>query len=296
MPFSFVLARECRGACAKRRRQRNVDSMQTRLGRFPAECERPEPLKFAWPIVLVPELFTTAHHLAILRGYLGNLGWEVYTPDLRAAATGAASRRAGFGDLAAMLAEAIEVLDGGAILVGHGMGGLLALKAAEDPRVRAAVALAPMVPGVRSRLVMRAANWPALWLGRTLKPPRGAALFDLIADAEPFHREALARALVTDESRAALEIARGHVRLERVPRAVPRLIVAGDSDPFVPLGAATHLAEQIGAATSVVPGRGHWLVGGRALERAVAAMQRFLVRSLGSDLLLLYPEEFKGQD
>jgi hypothetical protein len=43
----------------------------------------------------------------------------------------------------------------------------------------------------------------------------------------------------------------------------------------------------------VVRGRGHWLIGGRALERAVAEVQRFLVRNLGGDLLLLYPEEWK---
>jgi len=39
-----------------------------------------------------------------------------------------------------------------------------------------------------------------------------------------------------------------------------------------------------------MPNRGHWLIGGRVLERAVAEVQRFLVLSLGRDLLLLYPE------
>jgi alpha-beta hydrolase superfamily lysophospholipase len=271
--------------------------METRLGRFPAQCERPELSKFAWPIVLVPELFTTARHLALLRGYFASIGWEVYTPDLRAVSARQASHAASFDDLAALLAEAVGALGRDAIVVGHGLGGLLALKAAEDPRVRAAVALAPMVPGVRSQLVMRAANWPALWLGRALRPPRGATLFRLMADAEPFNREALTRALVADDGRAALEVARGRVRLEDARRvAAPRLIVAGDSDPFVPLEAATRFADRIGASTSVVPGRGHWLVGGRALERAVAATQRFLVRRLGGDLLLLYPEQFKDDD
>lgn len=270
--------------------------METRLGGFPAECERPEPLKFAWPIVLVPELFTTASHLAILRGYLASLGWEVYTPELRAARAAEVERTSSFDELAARLAQALDALGRDAVVIGHGLGGLLALKAAELRQVRAAVAMAPMVPGVRSRLVMRAANWPARWLGRALRPPRGGALFHLIADAEPFHREALVRALVADDARAALEVAHGRVRLDTIARAAPRLIISGDSDPFVPLDAALKLAERIGAATAVLPGRGHWLVGGRALERTVAAAQRFLVRSLGADLLLLYPEEFKSDD
>lgn len=274
--------------------------METRLGRIPAECERPEPLKFAWPLVLLPELFTTARHLAVARGYFASIGWEVYTPDLRAAAQAArigarASNLSagGFDRLAAILAETLAALGRDAIVVGHGMGGLLALNAIEHPQVRAAVALAPMLPGFRSPLVTGAANWPARWFGRALKPPRGAVLFHLLADAEPFQREALVRALVADDARAALEVVRGRVEIAEGGRAVPRLIVAGDSDPFAPLDRTSAFAARLGAAIRVVRGRGHWLIGGRALERAVAEVQRFLVRNLGGDLLLLYPEEWK---
>jgi pimeloyl-ACP methyl ester carboxylesterase len=279
--------------------------METRLGRIPAECERPEPLKFAWPLVLLPELFTTARHLAVARGYFASIGWEVYTPDLRAAAAAARmdahapdSGAGGFNGLAAILAEALAALGRDAIVVGHGMGGLLALRAVEHPRVRAAVALAPMLPGFRSPLVTGAANWPARLLGRALKPPRGAVLFNLLADAEPFQREALVRALVADDPRAALEVVRGAIGLDGTEpgdggRAAPRLIVAGDSDPFAPLDQTSAFAARLGAALRVVRGRGHWLIGGRALERAVAEVQRFLVRNLGGDLLLLYPEEWK---
>ena len=287
--------------------------METRLGRIPAECERPEPLKFAWPLMLLPELFTTARHLAVARGYFASIGWEVYAPDLRAAAkaartdtrasdlSGGASRASsagGFDGLAALLAEALAALRRDAIVIGHGLGGLLALSAVEQPQVRAAVALAPMLPGFRSALVTSATNWPARLFGRALKPPRGAVLFDLLADAEPFQREALLRALVADDARAALEVVRGGIKVGGIdlannPRAVPRLIVAGDSDPFAPLDRTNEFAARVGAAVRVVRGRGHWLIGGRALERTVAEVQRFLVRNLGGDLLLLYPEEWK---
>ena len=279
--------------------------MDTRLGRIPADCERPEPLKFAWPLVLLPELFTTARHLAVARGYFASIGWEVYAPDLRAGlhtahteSRASSFNASSFDELAAMVAEALGALGRDAIVAGHGLGGLLALKAAEDPHVRAAVALAPMLPGFRSPLVMCAANWPALLLGRALKRPRGAALFHLLADAEPFQRETLVRSLRADEARAAREVMRGGIkfveaRLANNPRAVPRLIVAGDSDPFAPLDRTNEFAARVGAAVRVVRGRGHWLIGGRALERTVAEVQRFLVRNLGGDLLLLYPEEWK---
>jgi pimeloyl-ACP methyl ester carboxylesterase len=281
--------------------------METRLGRIPAECERPEPLKFAWPLILLPELFTTARHLAVARGYFASIGWEVYAPDLRAAATASctdtresdsSSSAGGFDGLAALLAEALAALGRDAIVIGHGLGGLLALGAVEQPRVRALVALAPMLPGFRSPLVTGAANLPARLFGRALKPPRGAVLFDLLADAEPFQREALTRALVADDASAALEVVRGGIKVGGIDlasnaRGVPRLIVAGDSDPFAPLDQTNEFAARVGAAVRVVRGRGHWLIGGRALERTVAEVQRFLVRSLGGDLLLLYPEEWK---
>ena len=287
--------------------------METRLGRISAECERPEPLKFAWPLILLPELFTTARHLAVARGYFASIGWEVYAPDLRAAAKAAgtdmrasdlsaaasrASSAGGFDGLAALLAEALAALARDAIVIGHGLGGLLALSAVEQPQVRAAVALAPMLPGFRSALVTSATNWPARLFGRALKPPRGAVLFDLLVDAEPFQREALMRALVADDARVALEVVRGGIKVGGIdlannPRAVPRLIVAGDSDPFAPLDRTNEFAARVGAAVRVVRGRGHWLIGGRALERTVAEVQRFLVRNLGGDLLLLYPEEWK---
>lgn len=275
-------------------------AMETRLGRISADWERPEPLKFAWPLILLPELFTTARHLAVARGYFATIGWEVYAPDLRPAAQAARmaaratnSSTGGFNGWAVILTEALAALGRDAIVVGHGFGGLLALNAAEHPQVKAAVALAPMLPGFRSPLVMGAANWPARLLGRALNPPRGALLFELLADAEPFQREALARALVADDARAALDVVRGRVKLAEHGRAVPRLIVAGDSDPFAPLAITKEFAAGIGAAIRVVRGRGHWLIDGRALERAVSEVQRFLVRNLGGDLLLLYSEEWK---
>jgi pimeloyl-ACP methyl ester carboxylesterase len=281
--------------------------METRLGRIPAECERPEPLKFAWPLILLPELFTTARHLAVARGYFASIGWEVYAPDLRAVATASrtdaresdsSSSAGGFDGLVALLAEALAALGRDAIVIGHGLGGLLALGAVEQPRVRAAMALAPMLPGFRSPLVTGAANLPARLFGRALKPPRGAVLFDLLADAEPFQREVLTRALVADDASAALEVVRGGIKVGGIDlasnaRGVPRLIVAGDLDPFAPLDQTNEFAARVGAAVRVVRGRGHWLIGGRALERTVAEVQRFLVRSLGGDLLLLYPEEWK---
>lgn len=273
--------------------------METTLGRLPCRHEQPEPLKFASPIVLLPELFTTGQHLAVMLGYLATIGWEVYAPDLRAAAGRDAVPPLGrlqFDDLLGLAGEALDAIGRPAIVMGHGLGGLLALKLVEMKELKAAVALAPQVPGLRNRLL---SGWPslaALWLGRPLNPPTGRTMFEFLLDVEPFQRPAMVKAMVADATRAARDVAAGRVHFAPGHDQPPRLIIAGAADPFVPVDAVTAFATSIGARLIMVPGRGHWLIGGRGLERTIGEAHRFLVRSLGKDLLLLFPEEWKKEE
>jgi pimeloyl-ACP methyl ester carboxylesterase len=270
--------------------------MDIELGRFPTTCERPEPIKFAAPIVLFPELFTSPRHLAIVLGYLGSIGWETYVPDLRAAyGTGATPSLAKlhFNDLAALASEAIDALGRDSVVLGHGVGGLLAMKLSAHPRIKASVAYAPLIPGFRTPLIAGFANRIAIMRGREIKPPRGRILFELIADSDPFTRDGLIKSLLPDSGRVAADIINGKIDFAPPEKSAPRLIVAGESDIFAPFEMTTKFANSIGAKITRIAGRGHWLIGGRALERAINETQRFLVRALGQDLLLLYPEEWK---
>ena len=126
------------------------------LGRFPAQRELPEPVKFAWPIMLLPELFTTPRHLALVLGYLASIGWEVFVPDLRAALGKGSTpplEKLRFNDLAVLASEAVDAIGRDAVVLGHGVGGLVALKLSEHRRVKASVAYAPLVPGFRTPIV-----------------------------------------------------------------------------------------------------------------------------------------------
>jgi pimeloyl-ACP methyl ester carboxylesterase len=262
--------------------------MEAAIGRFNAQIERPGALKYTLPIMLLPELFTTQVHLAPLTGYLANSGWEVYVPDLRAAAGNDGTPALGRIDFQGKLAlaeEALAAIGRDAIVIGHGLGGLLALALAERPHVRAAIALAPALPGFPSPLLLRMATLFALLRRRPLAPPRGRLLASFIANAETFQRKGLIDALVPDAGRIALECARGRIRLARFGQAAPRLIVVGDSDPFAPLHRASLLAGEIGARLVTLTGRGHWIIGGRAIDSVVSETERFLVRTLGPELL-----------
>jgi pimeloyl-ACP methyl ester carboxylesterase len=272
-----------------------VDDIE--LGRIPAQRELPEPVKFAWPIMVLPELFTTPRHLALVLGYLASIGWEVFVPHLRAVFGKGSTppiEKLRFNDLAALASEAIEGIGRDAVVLGHGVGGLVALKLSEHRRVKAAVAYAPLVPGFRTPLAGGIGNRIAMMLGRPIKPPRGRILFELVADSDPFTRDGLIKAMVPDSGAIATDVMTGAIEFVSADKAAPRLVVAGDSDIFAPLQETTKFAESTGAKLATIRGRGHWLIGGRALERAINETQRFLVRALGQDLLLLYPEEWKN--
>ena len=268
------------------------------LGRIPAQRELPEPVKFASPIMLLPELFATPRHLALVLGYLASIGWEVFVPNLRAAFGQGSTpplEKLHFDDLAALAGEALDAIGRDAVVLGHGLGGLIALELSAHRRVKASVAYAPLVPGFRTPLAGGIGNRLATMWGRPIKPPRGRVLFELIADSDPFTRDGLINAMVPDSGALLTDVVSGAIEFAAADKAAPRLVVAGDSDIFAPLPQTKAFAESIGAKLAVIAGRGHWLIGGRALERAINETQRFLVRALGQDLLLLYPEEWKNE-
>ena len=166
---------------------------------------------------------------------------------------------------------------------------MLALALADHPQLKAVVALAPLVPGFNSPMLRRASRFFGLWRPPRLDPPRGRDCFDLFADADAFHRDILIRGLIPASAALARDIAAGRPLVAAAARG-PSLIIGGEADPFAPIELVHALADTIGARFIAMPNRGHWLIGGRVLERAVAEVQRFLVLSLGRDLLLLYPE------
>jgi pimeloyl-ACP methyl ester carboxylesterase len=265
--------------------------MDVALGHLHAQLERPQTRKFAWSIVILPELFATVSHLTIIAGHLVDLGWEVYLLDVQPALSPPSDKNAVGANMFCTLVQKIETalraIGSQTIVIGHGLGGLVALKIAETPLVRAAVALAPLIPGIPSPLFCRSHRW-GFWPSAAPGLPRGRKLLELISEVEPFRRQSLIKALVPVDTTAAMEVARGAVDFAALE--TPRLIIAGEADDFAPWQNAARFAAQINARFISLPGRGHWLVAGRALEGSINHVQRFLVKALGEELLLLYPE------
>jgi pimeloyl-ACP methyl ester carboxylesterase len=253
----------------------------------PARWARATTPKFAYPLVILPELFTTFSHLSLLSGYLASVGWDVC---MLAPYAGIRDRRLHLTDLCALVARTISALDREVIVLGHGLGGLLAFALEERVPIAAAVSIAPALPGFRSPLLGGFSRRWAAVASATLPPPAGRVLLEFVADADRFQRRALIDELTPGDVTPLHEVVRGAIDLKLRGKA-PRLIVTGNEDIFAPYHRVVQFAETCGAQFATLAGCGHWIVGGRALEKTVGEIQRFLIKNLGSDLLLLYPQE-----
>src|SRR5207253_7509468 len=97
--------------------------MEINLRGLRAQLEQPPTRKFAWPIVLIPELFATSRHLTVLAGYLVSIGWEVYAldPHPRKAVSVAAQASGGsaFSAVQQAIEQALSAIDTDVVAVGH---------------------------------------------------------------------------------------------------------------------------------------------------------------------------------
>ena len=150
------------------------------------------------------------------------------------------------------------------IVIGHSLGGLVALLMAGRNLIRAAVLVSPAPPrGISvlspAILVRMASYLPAMILSRPFLPS-AAHLDALVLNRVPAGERAVIRdRFVADSGRAAREITLGTFKVP--PRAVraPVLVVGAERDRFIPVGAARKTAKFYHAPFHLAPGHGHFI-------------------------------------
>jgi len=163
------------------------------------------------------------------------------------------------------------------VVVGHSMGGLVALALAEAGAVRAAVLLcsAPprgILPGGPALLRRQLKHLPALLRSRPLFPDRAdadALIFTRVPAAE---RDALYARLVPDSGRAARDLSLGAIAVDARRVRVPVLSVTALDDRFVAPRAGAALARRYGATLLRLDGFAHLLPAEPGWERAADAV------------------------
>jgi pimeloyl-ACP methyl ester carboxylesterase len=176
--------------------------------------------------------------------------------------------------------EAARALDR-PIVIGHSLGGLVALMLATRNLVRAAVLVASAPPrgiSVLSRpLLARMPRYlPALLLSRPFLPSADDLDALVLNRVAPEDRAGVRMRLVPDSGRAARQAALGTIDARfRVARP-PILIVSGDDDQFVPIGVARRLAQRFDAPLHVARGHGHFLFAEPGWQREMGVILDWL--------------------
>jgi pimeloyl-ACP methyl ester carboxylesterase len=220
------------------------------------------------------------------RPFLEARGWQTIAPALRHHDAPPLSPPAGLGttsllDYAADLQAAIEDLPGKPVLIGHSMGGLLALMLCARGLARAGVLLTPAAPaGV---LALRPSNLLAFarietswgWWRKPHRATRAEALSHTFNTTDPRDGAELHATFVHDSGRALLEL--GLPWLDRAKAAsvdprlvtVPLLFVAAEKDRLTPPGVVRRTAQRFGHASDYVvyPDQGHWVPGQPGWQR-----------------------------
>ncbi|MEO5818121.1 MAG: alpha/beta hydrolase [Gemmatimonadaceae bacterium] len=160
--------------------------------------------------------------------------------------------------------EAARTLDR-PIVIGHSMGGLLALLLAANGLARAAVLMSPApsrgIPALSVAIVTRMARYlPALVFSRAYLPIDEH--FDaLTLNMMPPEQRAAQRARFTpDSGRASRDIALGVHAVSPEDVRVPMLVVGAEQDRFIPLGTSRRMAKKYDAQFHVAKGHGHFLL------------------------------------
>ncbi len=173
--------------------------------------------------------------------------------------------RVSVADYAADAASVARTLDR-PILIGHSLGGLVALLLLGRNLARAAVLVSPAPPrGINvfsAELFARTLNQlPSMLLSRPIVP-NAADLYALALNCvDKEERAAIFARFTPDSGKAARQAALGVYRVP--PRAVraPLLVVAGQNDRFIPASVAEKVARKYSAQLRIAPGHGHFFFG-----------------------------------
>jgi pimeloyl-ACP methyl ester carboxylesterase len=169
------------------------------------------------------------------------------------------------------------------IVIGHSLGGLVALLLASRNLVRAAVLVSSAPPRgisvLSGPLLLRMARYlPSLLLSRPFLPTDGD-LDELVLNAVPeADRADIRRRFVRDSGRAARQAALGVYAVPVRSVRAPLLVVGAEHDRFVPVSVARRLARRYNASLHVARGHGHFLFAEPGWEGEVAAILDWIDR------------------
>jgi pimeloyl-ACP methyl ester carboxylesterase len=170
-----------------------------------------------------------------------------------------------------------------AVVIGHSMGGLVAQKAAEGGRVRAAVFATSAAPKD-----IRAVTWPVLWrMPRYILPILRSRAFTIGPDdatallgnrMTPEQRAWAYPQLVAESGRAAREMALGAVAVDPAGIRCPTLVLSAEHDRITPVSVERKIAARYGSEYIEAAGHAHLLMLEEGWEQPFGKVLSWLAR------------------
>ena len=199
-------------------------------------------------------------------------GYECLAPNLRGHGDGGKIVGVSMTDFARDIAALIEAQAEPPILIGHSMGGLVAMMAAAKAPVRALVLLAPSPPwGVAGASMEEAVSALALhalgpfWL-QAVEPDYASARLYSLDRLDKAEREAAFARMTAESGRALWETLNWwldpfmttSVAVDRIK--APAMVAVGARDMIHPPATVRQTAERLKADFRVFDGMSHWLL------------------------------------
>jgi len=269
--------------------------MRKQIGEVVIDVSPPEKPKFKSPLVLVHGLWSGSWCWSGWATRFSNLGWECWAINLRGRVEDNPQRtvaRLTFAQCVEDLKEVIRAAGPSAVLLGHSLGGVMAMKAAEDENLSALILLSPPLPGNypkstgRVLQVLHLKYFLLVFLRLPIRiKERDFALHWLASLPRAQHREVL-RGLVPESSYLVERLFKPHLSSEPALVRCPVLVVGGTDDRVIPVEAVQQSARTLGAEFKEYSGHGHWMMEEEGWEAVVNDVHRWVVQGLGEEILL----------
>ena len=248
--------------------------MRLSLGSLPVDVTRAESARFRHPLLFVHGLWTGSWIWHGFMGYLAHRGWESWAPSFLEGAANDADR-------VALLLDVCRAMPAAPVIIGHDAGAVLATMIATRVDVPAVVAIAPSLPG-RGSIHRWPRYWTARWFGSRVEPPRDVAARLVIDDA--------ADRLRPESGPFFRALASGSLRMP-AESSVRGLVVCATDDALSLPTAGALMARNYRWSFEEWPAPGHTPMLARGWEALADRLHRWLVLTLGEELLAWLDEE-----
>jgi len=269
--------------------------MRKQIGEVLIDVSPPEKPKFRSPLILVHGLWSGSWCWSDWATRFSNLGWECWAVNLRGRVGDNPQRtvaRLTFDQCVEDLKEVIRAAGPSPVLLGHSLGGVMAMEAAEDENVSALILVSPPLPGnepTSAGRVLQLLRLKYFLLVLLRWPIRikedDFSLHWLASLPRDQHGEAL-KGLVPESSYLVERLCKTHVSSESALVRCPAFVVAGTDDRVMPVEAVRQRARTLGAEFKEYSGHGHWMIAEEGWEKVVNDVHRWVVKRLGEEILL----------